>query len=106
MEQKENVLVNGFVMAGEISEMKQEFICSDEDGSITKDGSVSTSDVVDGGTVASDQDVEYSGKSWWCGRDKCSGSRALRRHWFVGEVIHLTRLAAPLVSIIISGNLR
>lgn len=100
MQQKESVLMNGLVMKGECREM-QEFRCSDDDTLVTKNGSVDTSGEVDGGMTASDGDLERKGSSWRCyWREQCSRSRALslRRHWFVGEVIHITRLAIPLVS--------
>ena len=99
MEQKESVLMNGLVEE-ECREM-QEFGCSDNDALVTKNGSVNTSGEVDGGTTVSDRDLEHRESSWRCyWREQCSRSRALslRRHWFVGEVIHITRLAIPLVS--------
>lgn len=100
--------MNGLVMEGEAREM-QEFI-SAEDASSIKNGLVKTSREVDGGSDGDTEDGEHRGSSWnRCWMELCSGSCAqslkkLKRYWFVGEVIHLTRLAVPLVSSMLSTN--
>lgn len=87
--------MNDLLMEGECREM-EEVSCSDND-SLSTAGAEVEEDV-----IASDGDLERKISSWrWFWRDQCSGSRALsptRRHWFVREVIHLTRLAIPLVN--------
>ena len=96
--------MNGLMMEREVREM-QEVSFTDKDASTMKNGSVKTAGEVDGGTTANDGGLEHRGSSWrCCWRDLCSGFRALslRRHWFVGEVIHLSRLAVPIVSSMLS----
>lgn len=92
------------MMEEECREMN-ELSCSDDDALITRgNGSVNTplgEEKVEGDMTSSGEQLDQRDSSWKsCWRERCcSGSRALslRRHWFVKEVIHLTRLAVPIV---------
>ena len=91
-------------MEEECQEMK-ELGCSDEDALIAMGNGSVNEEKVEGDMTSSGGQLNHRDSSWkWCWREQCcSGSRALslRRHWFMKEVIHLTRLAVPIVRYVI-----